>query len=110
MMNSQQLRDAIGPGFIKLTEGRREGIDGATRAALIRKGNELFNRGDIQTARRIFLTVHYVDGIIRLGDHYYKNDMPVEALKMYYTAPDRRRIETMAEKMAMVIRSWLSDS
>lgn len=108
-MNSEQLRRTIGDGFIKVTAGSKAQLDGATRSALIRKGNELFNKGDIETARRIFLTVHYADGIIRVGDHYYKRDMPLEALKMYWTAPDRHRVEMMAEKMAAVVRSWLAE-
>jgi hypothetical protein len=77
------------------------------RAALIRKGNELYNRGDLATARRIFLTARYGDGLIRMGDHYYKKREPLEAFRMYWLAKEKVKSDILIEKMAAVIRDWL---
>ena len=77
------------------------------KAALIRKGNELFNEGNIDLARRIFLTTRYTDGLIRLGDYYYKKNQPLEALRMYYAAPYRKKTEPLLEKMARILQEWL---
>ncbi len=54
------------------------------RLLLIRKGNELFNNGNIDKAAKIFVTTAYKDGLIRVGDYYYfqKKD-PIKALYFY---------------------------
>lgn len=96
-------------GFLKVTDHDGAGINSSQRAALIRKGNELFNSGRIDAARRIFMTVRYVDGLIRLGNHYNNSGNPLEAFRMYWIAGDRRRIDEMTEQMAMVIRKWIQD-
>lgn len=78
------------------------------RIALIRKGNELFNKGDVATAGRIYITSGYGDGLIRMGDYYYKKRRPMEAFRMYWLAKDKTRSEKLIEKMAAVIQAWLS--
>ena len=95
------------PGFLK-TEQRP--ISSQQRTVLVRKGNELFNKGEIEQAKRIFLTARYTDGIIRIGDHYAKQNRPLDAFRMYWLAPERRKSEYMIEQMAGVIRKWLKDS
>jgi hypothetical protein len=57
------------------------------RAALIRKGNELFNKGGYGLAQRIFVTTKYSDGMIRPGDTYAKGGQPLDALRLYWLAP-----------------------
>ena len=52
--------------FIKTT--LKPGIDGTQKVILNRKGNVLFNSGDIEGARRIFMTTGYTDGLVRIGD------------------------------------------
>ena len=80
------------------------------RLILIRKGNELFNRGDIEKAAKIFVTTAYKDGLIRVGDHYYfKEKNPLKALHFYIEADYKKRINELTEKMAMIIKKWLKE-
>jgi hypothetical protein len=96
-------------GFLKVSSSDGSGLSSSDRVALIRKGNELFNRNEMIGARRIFMTVRYGDGLIRLGDYYLKRGDPLEAFRMFWLAGDRRRIDEMTEQMAWVIRKWLRD-
>jgi len=96
-------------GFIKLTSEVNRSLNDQQRVALIRKGNELFNKGKLDMAKRIYMTAGYTDGLIRLGDHYYRSKQPLEAFRMYRLAPYRRSSERMIEKMAMILRSWLEE-
>jgi hypothetical protein len=89
-------------GFIK-TAGKPE-IDGTQKAALNRKGNILFNSGDIEGARRIFLTTGYSDGLSRIGDHYRKQGRHLDALKMYWIAPDRSKSEPIIMQIAQLLQ------
>jgi hypothetical protein len=45
-------------------------ITDAMKTSLIRKGNELFNTGQIDEAYRCYLTVSYFTGIERVADYY----------------------------------------
>jgi hypothetical protein len=95
------------PGFQKVTQAP---VTPQDRAALIRKGNQLFNEGRIDDAKRIFLTVGYGDGLIRLGDWYDKKKRPLEAFRMYWLASEPGKTQAMIEKMAAVVRMWLKES
>ena len=75
--------------FIKTTV--QPSMDSAQKAALNRKGNVLFNSGDIEGARRIFMSTGYSDAISRVGDYYKSKNRPVEALRMYWIAPDHTK-------------------
>jgi hypothetical protein len=75
--------------FIKTTKGPV--VEGAQKAALNRKGNALYNSGDIEGARRIFLTTGYSDGLSRIGDYYKSQGRLLDALRMYWIAPDRTK-------------------
>lgn len=96
-------------GFIKTTDVRKHDLSGAQRTALIRKGNELYNKKQYEQAKRIFLTVGYTDGITRMGDYYYKKNDVLEALRMYILAPAPDKKERMVEKMAFIVHSWLHE-
>ena len=104
-----RVRHLQSTGFIKVTGAGTGHIDSKTRVALIRKGNELFNAGRIDQAKRVFITVAYGDGLIRIGDHYRRHDRPLDAFRMYWLAGDRTKIEPELEKMAQVIRHWLEE-
>ena len=95
------------PGFLKTIE--RPTLDGDRRAALIRRGNESFNSGRYEEAKRIFLTTRYTDGLMRLGDYYSKQQQILEAFRMYWLAPDHRKTDYLTERMAGVVRSWLEE-
>ncbi len=80
------------------------------RLILIRKGNELFNNGDIEKAAKIFVTTSYKDGLIRVGDYYYfdkKN--PLKALHFYIEAKYEKRISELTERIVAVLKKWLSE-
>ncbi|MFW5694930.1 MAG: hypothetical protein ACOCYB_07160 [Alkalispirochaeta sp.] len=96
-------------GFLKVRADDGASLSSQDRAALIRKGNELFNTGHLPAAKRIFMTVRYADGLIRLGNRYIENGDSLEALRMFWLAGDRRRIEELSEQMAGVIRKWLRE-
>ena len=93
--------------FIKTTE--KPAIDASQKAALNRKGNILYNSGDIEGARRIFLTTGYSDGIVRVGDYYNSRGRPLDALKMYWIAPDRHKAELIIMQVSTVIQNLIHD-
>ena len=97
-------------GFIKVTGEINKSLTKEQKAALIRKGNALFNEGKYEVAKRIFMTTGYSDGLIRLGDHYYKKKEALEAFRMYSLAPSKRSVDRMVEKMASIIRAWLKEN
>ncbi len=94
-------------GFLKTTVDKRDDLTSQQRIQLIRRGNEFFNGGNTEMARKIFLTLGYKDGIIRLGDFYYEKGQPLEALRMYMQAEDQNKVDEMVIRMAQVIKQWL---
>ncbi|MCL2276350.1 MAG: hypothetical protein FWC21_00485 [Treponema sp.] len=88
--------------FIRITSS--SAVEGSQKAALNRKGNQKFNEGDIEGARRIFLTTGYSDGLSRVGDYYKSKERPLEALRMYWTAPDKNKSQVLIEKLAFLIQ------
>lgn len=95
-----------GEGFLVRTDPPPN-LPGDQKAALIRKGNLLFNEGNVELAKRIFLTLRYGDGLIRLGDYYFKKNQPLEAFRMYWIAKEKRKSDALIEKMAHVIQELL---
>ncbi len=96
-------------GLIKTSDSPQSGIPLDQKAALNRRGNELFNRGDIESARRVFMTTGYSDGLIRVGDSYFKSGRAVDALKMYLLAKEKKRSSELIEKMAHIIQNLLKE-
>ena len=92
--------------FIKTTV--QPSMDSAQKAALNRKGNVLYNSGEIEEARRIFLTTGYSDGLSRIGDYYKSQNRFVEALHMYWIAPDRTKAEPLIMLLAATIQGLVS--
>ena len=93
--------------FIKTTA--KTEINGTQKAALNRKGNILYNSGDIEGARRIFLTTGYSDGLIRIGDFYNSKGRSLDALRMYWIAPDHNKAEPIIMQLSAVIQNLLHD-
>ena len=94
-------------GFIKTTVNHA--LDGSAKAALNRKGNVLFNAGDAEGARRIFLTTGYSDGLSRVGDYYKSKGRPLDALKMYWTAPDYTKANPIIQQLSEIIRYLINE-
>jgi hypothetical protein len=96
-------------GLIKTADLPLEGVEPERKVKLNRRGNELFNAGDIEAARRIFQTTGYSDGLIRVGDRYLADNKPIEALKMFRLARDDKRSEALIDKAALVIQKLLNE-
>jgi hypothetical protein len=93
--------------FIKTTAD--SAVDRPQKAALNRKGNMLFNAGDIEGARKIFMTTGYSDGISRVGDYYKSQNRLIEALRMYWIAPDRTKAEPLIMQLATVMQCLVNE-
>ena len=108
-MDYQKVFERFEPprGFIKTTVSPT--INSSTKAALNRKGNVLFNNGDPEGARRIFLTTGYSDGITRVGDYYKSKGQLLDALRMYWIAPDRTKADPIIQQLAGIIRHFIQE-
>ena len=96
-------------GFLKMGRPQPAVLPDEQKIALIRKGNALFNEGQYETAKRIFITTGYSDGLRRLGDVYYNNKEPLEALKMYRIAPAPDKVSALVQEFAKVIQGWIHE-
>ncbi len=96
-------------GFLKVVAPAKTVVDPARKAALIRKGNQILNEGDVETARKIFLTLGYSDGISRVGDYYYRKCDYFEAYRLYTLAPAPEKRAELIGRMAGVVREWLNE-
>lgn len=93
--------------FIKTTH--KPAMDGSQKAALNRKGNMLYNAGDIEGARRIFLTTGYSDGLSRIGDTYKAQNRYLDALNMYRIAPNQKKFESLIENLSVIIKNLIHE-
>jgi len=84
-------------------------VDGSQKAALNRKGNQFYNEGKIEEARRIFMTTGYSDGLSRVGDFYKSKGRLVEALKMYWIAHDKNKSQPLIEQMAGLVQNLINE-
>lgn len=97
-------------GFIKVTESPLNGISSEQKAQLNRRGNMLFNQGDIEGARKIFTATGYSDGLTRVGDYYKAHDRHLEALKEYCLAHNKNKAEEMYETIAQVVKQLINEN
>ncbi|MCL1818457.1 MAG: hypothetical protein FWG35_05960 [Spirochaetaceae bacterium] len=96
-------------GFFFRSTKPHPGLAGSDKAALVRRGNEFFNNGNLAAAKRVFLTTGYGDGLIRMGDHHYHKKEFLEAFRMYWLGKEKRKCDELIEKMVFVIREWLEE-
>jgi hypothetical protein len=94
-------------GFVKQTVKTDARVDAAQKAFLNRKGNLLFNEGNVEGARRIFVTTGYSDGLIRVGNYYKSKGRAIDALEMYKLAPDKRKADELIMQIAMLIKTLI---
>ncbi len=90
-------------GFIKTTETSQNTLSSPQKALLNRRGNEFFNSGDVEAAKRIFMTTGYSDGLTRIGDYYAEKNLEIDALKMYWLAHNRRKFEPIIKNISGLI-------
>jgi hypothetical protein len=93
--------------FIRVTKDTA--VEGPRKAALNRKGNQLFNSGKIEEAKRVFMTTGYSDGLARVGDYYRTNNRLLEALRMYWMAHDKTKAGPLIEHSASFLQSLLRE-
>ncbi|MDR3342087.1 MAG: hypothetical protein LBT14_04735 [Treponema sp.] len=93
--------------FIKTT--KKTTMDAAQKVVLNRKGNVLYNSGDIEGARRIFLTTGYSDGLTRVGDYYKSQGRSLDALRMYWIAPDHKKSEAIIMQLSALIKNLIHE-
>ena len=96
-------------GFIKVTDSPVKTLTPKQKVILNRKANVLFNEGNIEGARRIYITTGYSDGLIRVGDIYKEQKQPLKALKRYYLAHNKAKCEELYEKIASVISELIKN-
>ncbi len=97
----------IPDGFIKVTDNPVKGLTSEQKVILNRKANTMFNNGNIEDARRIYITTGYSDGLTRVGDYYMNKNESLKALKAYYLAHNKRDAEPIYENIAKVISTLL---
>ena len=96
-------------GFIKVTDNPVSSLSSEQKVLLNRKGNILFNQGDIEGAKRIFITTGYSDGLTRVGDNYYDKKQEMNALKMYLLAHNKKKSDPLIEKIAGLVSILLKE-
>ncbi len=99
----------IPDGFIKVTDKPISSLTSEQKAVLNRRGNVFFNQGDIESARRIYLTTGYSDGLIRVADKYAEKKETLKALKLYILAHNHGKAEAIYEKIAATISKLLKE-
>lgn len=109
MEKNETPKKSTPEGFAKVTRAGAVQLSREKRAALIRKGNEFFNRGELGLAGKIFSTTGYTDGLIRLGDRCFKDGKPVDALRWYRLAPCPEKADALCARMARVVSGWLKE-
>ena len=97
----------IPDGFIKVTDNPVDGLNSEQKVILNRKANMMFNNGNIEDARRIYITTGYSDGLTRVGNYYMDKNQGIKALKAYYLAHNKRDAEPIYESLANVISTIL---
>ena len=108
-MNHQSIFEKFNDENVFIKTTVKPAIDGTQKVALNRKGNVLYNSGDIEGARRIFQTTGYSDGLVRIGDHYKSEGRALDALRMYWIAPDRNKAEPIIAQLSVVIKKMLNN-
>lgn len=83
-------------------------MDAKTRIELIRRGNEFFNKGDIEKAAQIFKATNYRDGLIRVGDYFYfEKHQPLRAYGYYRQAGYDKGLEKIKLGFVFALKCWL---
>lgn len=96
-------------GFLKVVSRTHESLTSEQKARLAHKGEEAFQNGDIEQARKIFVTIGHTDGLVRIGDWFMQTGKPFDAYKMYRLAPAPDKAEKLVIRMAEVISRLLTE-
>jgi len=108
-MFEDKIKDKFDEEAVFLRGTAKANVAGSDKAALNRKGNVLFNAGDVEGARRIFITTGYSDGLSRVGDYYKSKGRLIDALKMYWTGSDKRKYSEVCMELSIFIKGLLKE-
>ena len=108
-VKKQSTSDTFGGGFIKSSDSPVGSLSSAQKVILNRKGNVLFNQGDIHNAQRLFITTGYSDGLTRVADIRQKEGDFLSALKLYILAHNKAKAEHMYKKIAAAVSFYLKE-
>jgi hypothetical protein len=79
-------------------------MDSKERVELIRRGNELFNKGEISKAAALFVKTDYRDGLTRIADYlFYDKKQPLVALKYYRMVNRQDKVSEIFERMVFAL-------
>lgn len=79
-------------------------MDPKQRIEYIRKGNDLFNKGEIDKAAVIFEKTGYKDGLTRVGDYlYFDKKQPLFAFKYYKMAGCKEKVDEIFARMVFAL-------
>jgi hypothetical protein len=95
--------------MIKKGNQFKKKVDPTARVQLIRKGNEFFSKGQLEQAEKIFITIDYKDGLVRLGDYYLKNNNLYKCAMMYFMSENQSKINAFCKKAALIIEKMLNE-
>ncbi len=85
-------------------------MDKSEKVQLIRRGNELFNEGNVYQAMQIFVKTGYRDGILRAADFiYYDKKQPLMALKFYKMINRQDRVDEIFARMMFAFSRLVKD-
>ena len=104
------LEKAPQEGFIKVTDNPVGGLTSEQKSILNRKANVMFNSGNIEDARRIYITTGYSDGLTRVGDYYMDKNESLKALKQYHLAHNERKTEPIYSDIAKIISTMIKEN
>ncbi|MDR0383475.1 MAG: hypothetical protein LBH50_05760 [Spirochaetaceae bacterium] len=108
-MNRAELLERFKGEAIFLKSCEKRPMDGRQKAQLNRKGNMLFNQGDVESARRIFITTGYSDGLSRIGDYYRSKGRAIDALRMYWLAPDKKKSAEIIMDLSFMVKNLIHE-
>jgi len=79
-------------------------MDNKERVELIRRGNELFNNGEISKAAALFVQTGYRDGLTRVADYlFYDKRQPLVALKYYRMVNRQDKVSEIFERIVFAL-------
>jgi hypothetical protein len=108
-MDYKSVLDRFGDQAVFLKTQAKPQMSREQKVALNRKGNILYNEGKIEDARRIFLTTGYSDGLVRVGDFYLSKGRTLDALRMYWIAPDKTKSESIIIELSEIIKNMIHE-
>ena len=83
-------------------------MDDKQRVGIIRRGNELFNSGEVEKAAVLFEKTMYIDGLIRVGDYYFfDRKLPLNALRYYRISGRKDMVDQINDRMLFALSQWI---